>query len=105
MGYTWERAIKNTIDIMAGCATPLIAAWLCGYLVLNGFSDWYLPSREELNKMYINRAAIGGFMLTSYRSSTESDGSLAWSHDFGKGRVWGTNNKTTLFSVRAIRAF
>ena len=64
---------QNTIDIMNGCSEVGIAARLCGDLVLGGYSDWYLPSLDELNQLYINRVAIGGFANYYYWSSTEYD--------------------------------
>ena len=95
---------QNTIDIMAGCATAGIAARICGNLVLNGYSDWYLPSRDELNKLYINLIAVGGFANANYWSSSEYDFSNAWYQNFGIG---GQNyyNKTNAVRVRAVRAF
>ena len=95
---------QNTIDIMAGCATAGIAARLCGDLVQGGYSDWYLPSKDELNKLRINRSAIGGFASVGYWSSTEADDNGAWIQDFSDG------NQTTYYKnytsyVRAIRAF
>jgi hypothetical protein len=68
---------QNTIAIMAACSGPIIAARVCGDLVLNGYSDWYLPSREELDKLYLNRTAIGGFINNIYFASTETDGIYA----------------------------
>jgi len=101
---------QNTIDIMNGCSTAGIAARLCGDLVLGGYSDWYLPSNDELNKLYLNRVAIGGFdhneITQAYWSSTESNSSLAWIKDFYYGgpldQYWKGNYYP---NVRAVRAF
>jgi hypothetical protein len=98
---------QNTIDIMAGCKTANIAARLCGDLVEGGYSDWYLPSKDELNKLYLNRIAIGGFMANRYWSSTEianNIGAGAWFQNFSGGNQ-GTNDKYLTYYVRAIRAF
>jgi len=95
---------QNTIDIMAGCATAGIAARLCGDLVQGGYSDWYLPSKDELNKLYLNRVAIGGFSDFNYWSSTESDDNYAWNQNFYYGNQ-NLFNKNYSMYVRAIRAF
>lgn len=95
---------QNTIDIMAGCATSGIAARLCGDLVQGGFSDWYLPSQDELNKLYLNQIAIGGFAGTNYWSSTEDDAGSAFNQDFTNG-VLGDGDKIAVLSVRPIRSF
>lgn len=95
---------QNTIDIMAGCATAGIAARLCGDLVQGGFSDWYLPSQDELNKLYLNQIAIGGFAGTNYWSSTEDDAGSAFNQDFTSG-VLGDGDKIAVLSVRPIRSF
>jgi hypothetical protein len=96
---------QNTIDIMAGCATAGIAAKLCGDLVQGGYSDWYLPSKDELNKLQINRSAIGGFASVGYWSSTEYDDNGAWYQSFGSGTQDVYDKNVTAFYVRAIRAF
>ncbi|WP_297292460.1 hypothetical protein, partial [Oceanicoccus sp.] len=44
---------QNTLDIVAVCSTAGIPARLCYELDLNGYDDWYLPSRNELNKLYL----------------------------------------------------
>ncbi len=95
---------QNTIDIMAGCSTAGIAARLCGDLVLNGYSDWYLPSKDELNKLYINRVAIGGFTSNHYWTSSEVDFYHAWYQDFANGQFTNGDRRSTKY-VRAIRAF
>jgi hypothetical protein len=101
---------QNTIDIMNGCSTAGIAARLCGDLVLGGYSDWYLPSNDELNKLYLNRVAIGGFDQNEntqlYWSSTESGSSLAWGKDFYYGGPLDQYWKGYYYTnVRAVRAF
>ena len=99
---------QNTIDIMNGCATAGIAARLCGDLVQGGYSDWYLPSKDELFKLYLNRVAIGGFSTGGfYWSSSEKAYDEAWVKSFGEGDYSqaGEWKNQAIHSVRAIRAF
>ncbi|MBA4242148.1 MAG: hypothetical protein C0448_15595 [Sphingobacteriaceae bacterium] len=95
---------QNTIEIMTGCATPGIAARLCGDLVLNGYSDWYLPSYDELMKLYLNKTIIGGFSNTEYWSSSEGTAWYSYTIHFSNG-VFLYPNKNNLHFVRAIRSF
>ena len=95
---------QNTIDIMNGCGTANIAARICGDLVLNGYSDWYLPSKDELNKLYLNRLAIGGFAAWYYWSSSETANGYAWNQTFDTGTQTSFIKYGT-FYVRAVRAF
>lgn len=95
---------QNTIDIMNGCPTAGIAARICGDLVLGGYSDWYLPSKDELNKLYLNRIAIGGFATSGTWSSSEFDDTNAWFQSFGNG-FQGGGWKGGPGSVRPVRAF
>ena len=67
------------------------------------FMDWRLPTKYELNEMYIQRAAIGGLSL-SYWSSTEGGYNGAWFQDFGVGAKY-NYVKTNTFYVRSVRAF
>jgi hypothetical protein len=96
---------QNTIDIiMNGCSTAGIAARVCGDLVLGGYSDWYLPSKDELNKLYINKVAVGGFTSNSYWSSTELSYDSAGRQYFSNGfQDYGV--KYDYYLVRAVRAF
>ena len=94
---------QNTIEIMNGCLTTGIAARLCGDLVLGGYSDWYLPSKEELYQLYLNRFAIGG-LTSGYWSSTEDDTNGAWRQNFSSGGQ-GNPYKNATYGVRAVRAF
>jgi hypothetical protein len=96
---------QNTIDILAGCSDAATAARICSDLVLNGYSDWYLPSYTELNKLYLNRNTIGGFDISAkYWSSTQSDANNAWERYFNDGTTYNVY-KFDLFNVRAVRTF
>jgi len=92
----------------AGSAAP--AAKLCADLVLNGYSDWYLPSLGELNVLYPNRHAIGGFDPNSgsYWSSSENDWYSAWFKyftDLSNGYATTACKCAPWNRVRAIRSF
>jgi hypothetical protein len=97
---------QNTLDIIAGCATEGIAASLCANLSLNGYDDWYLPSKDELNKLYINRIAIGNFDTSwFYWSSSENTSySQARKQSFVDGSQ-SISHKTSDGFVRPIRSF
>ena len=69
-----------------------------------GYSDWYLPSKDELNKLYLNQSAVGGFAAGWYWSSSEFDASYAWYQDFSSGNQDG-NAKSNGPRVRAVRSF
>jgi len=75
-----------------------------------GYSDWYLPSKDELDKLYLNRDAIGGFDTTSdpwyWSSSQNADNAyLAWYQSFVDGYQGYGNVKFDTTRVRAVRAF
>jgi len=99
---------QNTIDIInANCTSSNgspTAADICANLTLGGYSDWFLPSKDELNEMYLNKAAIGGFANFTYWSSTENDDGSAWGQGFYNGDQDG-NLKDINYLVRAVRAF
>lgn len=80
------------------------AAILCIKLSANGYNDWYLPSKNELNEMYLNKNIIGGFTIFAYWSSTEKDVSRAWFQNFGSGTQV-TQSKLSSYSVRPVRYF
>ncbi|MCX6304922.1 MAG: DUF1566 domain-containing protein [Bacteroidetes bacterium] len=73
------------------------------------YSDWYLPSRFELNLLYQQKTAVGGFNQTSgiYWSSTESaltPGTMAWEQEFKFGSQH-EDDKDLPDQVRCIRKF
>ncbi len=96
--------LMNTNAIVASQGTGNYAAKLCYNLVYGGYSDWYLPSKNELNKLYINRTAIGHFSIGFYWSSSEYSQSEAWYQLFNNGAQY-YNLKVTPFYVRAVRSF
>lgn len=62
------------------------AAKFCAQLNAYGYNDWYLPSKEELNALYINKNNIGYFNNSfGYWSSTESGPQSAWAQNFSGG--------------------
>jgi len=94
----------NTVTIITAYGFESYAAYLCYDLTLGGYSDWYLPSQDELNVLYQNREAIGGFTGNSYWSSTELGQGYAYRQDFSAG-TQGYSLKTSMLYVRAIRTF
>jgi len=97
---------QNTIDIEAGCTTSGIAADICANLTLGGYSDWFLPSKDELNLMFVNlhSQGLGGFTSNAYWSSTEDGTTYAWLQYFGIG-IQNNLYKLHPYYVRAVRAF
>ncbi|MDB4655550.1 DUF1566 domain-containing protein [Flavobacteriales bacterium] len=97
----------NTALIVSGCNEASFAAQLCNDLTLGGQSDWFLPSRDELNLMYRNLHVNnqGNFNISAYYwSSTEFNAYYAWNFAFDPGPD-GNNSKYSTYYVRAVRAF
>jgi len=103
-GTALGTGAQNTLDIVAGCSTASIAARVCNELTLNGYSDWHLPSINELNKIYLSKNIIGGFANDSYWSSSESSSDYAWLQYFLDG-YQGEFHKNWNFRIRPVRAF
>lgn len=97
-GSTYAARICNELQVTEGGKT---------------YGDWYLPSKEELNLMYQNKATIdatagvnggSGFASAWYWSSTEYGTSSAWGQTFGDGSQDASSKSYTDY-VRAVRAF
>ena len=98
---------QNTADIVAAQGTgSATAGQLCDGMSYGGYDDWFLPSRDELNLMYINLHGngLGGYALDVYWSSTETNSDLAYRQSFPSGSQVGSP-KSTVDRVRAARAF
>ena len=68
------------------------------------FRDWRIPTKYELNEMYLARLAIGGFADNEFWSSTVDNASSAWRQYFLNGNQ-STNLMVNSSYVRAVRAF
>jgi TonB-dependent SusC/RagA subfamily outer membrane receptor len=97
---------QNTTDIITGCSTPETAARLCHDLEMNGYSDWFLPSVNELYLMYTNlyEKGLGDFQRTYYWSSTQ-DKFGAWVVSFYYGSKSNHSRSEADIRTRAVRAF
>jgi hypothetical protein len=76
----------NTTAIIGACSTTGIAAKICSDLDYGGYTDWYLPAREQLYAMYNQKDTVNtgsysaqwvGFSSGDYWSSTEDSGTIS----------------------------
>jgi hypothetical protein len=103
--------LKNTAIIIVNQGPVdgvAFAATVCNeYSVTVGgvnYGDWYLPSKHELNLLYLNKAVVGGFASNDYWSSMESSANFVWLQNFSSGYQY-LNFKYLANYVRAVRAF
>jgi hypothetical protein len=100
-GYKNSLAIAAQTGNEAGTSAAMTARASTG----GGMTDWYLPSKDELNQLRNNKDAIGGgFHTTNYWSSTETNSSNASKQHFN-GSAQGSSPKSAGESFRPIRAF
>ena len=95
---------KNTINIVTYCSTMGIAARICYDLDLNGYTDWFLPSLDELSLMYTNLKLNGyGGFAGNYWSST-TPGGEPYIFNLANGSESYADRSYSLY-VRAVRAY
>ena len=100
----------NTTAIVGQSGCDSGAAYLCYYLEVGIYKDWFLPSKDELNQLHANLAnttekrIANGFASAAYWSSSESGDSSAWYQNFSSG-YQGSLNKNYAEHVRAVRTF
>jgi len=113
-GYFNTRAIINqgNTDVAATLADSYTA-------IVDGvvFDDWYLPTKDELNQMYIEISSIGGLASDWYWSSTEASlgdsmflteeqvFKFAWQQQLVDDGSVNVQEKAVMGYVRPIRAF
>lgn len=94
------------------CGTASSAALIASMYAGGGFSDWFLPSRDELNTMYtqLRVNSLGSFANDGYWASSERPEVIvppvgfAHGTDFTNGNG-NFNSKTVSLRVRAARGF
>ena len=104
-GTAIGTGLSNTNAIIASQGTSYVAGLARAYTG-GGYTDWYLPSKDELAKLYAMKLlGFGGFADgPRYWSSTEKDKDSAWYQYFDIGGQY-ANYKTNIGNVRAIRSF
>jgi hypothetical protein len=104
---------QNTSVIMGynnsgyGAFNSASAALLCDTLQLNGYSDWFLPSSEELTmiRYFLHSNGIGNFNSSSYWSSSVCHWETSCFLDFNSNGGVDLSDRRTSHLVRAVRAF
>ena len=104
----------NTAAILASCSESEIAARIAVNYRGGGLRDWFLPSVDELNELWLRRDLIGGFKTTPaydvYLTSTESGASMVQHQRFSNGSKQNSNKGYVSYwyssqHIHPIRAF
>ena len=101
---------QNTADLLAAncsadsAANPVAINLVRAYS-LNGYQDWYLPAKDELNTLFEQKDIVGNFTYDYYWSSTEFDVYFTWQQLFGGSGQVSYDDKVSPARVRAVRAF
>lgn len=104
----WEKNGHGLVSTLCdlGKYNWTTAKFTCEELDLNGYKDWHLPSKDDLQYLYTNlhQAGIGGFERNYYWSSSESSNHNPWGFNFTNGDSNDEWDYGTYY-VRAVRAF
>ncbi len=98
---------QNTADILKGCDERPVAASIAGSFQLNGYSDWFLPSVDDL--LQLHKLVEAGIVILAspdhwHWSSTELFDFYAWMVNLSTGRATDTFKETTSWAIRVVRA-
>ena len=98
---------QNTLDIVAqsGNVAATCAAAYANDYTSGSYSDWFLPSGNELNEMYTQRTLIGGYNSARYWTSTESSSTEAYVTTFMYSSYGTLGKSSTTNAVRPVRSF
>ncbi|MGB2783202.1 MAG: leucine-rich repeat protein [Atribacterota bacterium] len=99
----------NTTAIMGQPGHTTGAAWVCDFYSVTVdsvlYDDWFLPSKDELDKLYDSKSEIGGFADDWYWSSSEYDAGFAWRQNFSDSTSQDHWYKGDTYKVRPVRVF
>jgi hypothetical protein len=99
--------ISLTWQEISGTVANSISGW--GHSVAGkAFQDWRLPNAQELQKLYLKKTLVGGFVVNLYWNSEHSEFTTpgGCGIDFGNGTLVKYNkNSTQLGRARTIRSF
>ena len=76
----------------------------CSNLKSEGYDDWRLPTKDELNRIYQARTYIGIYSKSKYWASTEANKDAGWAQDFKDGLTSQVPKQTSI-GVRPVRSF
>ena len=96
---------KNTLAMISQNNTINKAGTIVREYSGGGFTDWYLPSKDELNQLYSARTQIGGLGGSYYWSSSEYNNGNSWLQDFSNSFNQSASSKDGSNTVRPVRAF
>ena len=103
---------QNTASILTkGCTafdnSDTTAARIAdAYVSPNGHNDWFLPSRDELNQLFLNKGTVGGFPATDNNYWSSSGGGTVFGvYQVFTGGTISNTEKFKAFRVRAVREF
>jgi hypothetical protein len=119
-GKAIGAGVANSARLLAIRKSPAVAAVAnstCG-----GFKDWFLPSKDELNEAFrylshsrkgLNLTPVGGFQRGYYWTSSDYNGSTAWTQYFADGQQFdrvqtltgNTKPPARPFMIRPMRRF
>ena len=115
----FKERLPTGTDVGAGRANTELIVRVCGPDSAAGVAaayrgggkdDWFLPSKDELNALYVQRKVVGALAvprgLGRFWSSSQSSDYVdeAWCQSFGNG-TQGIDNKFDIWRVRPVRAF
>lgn len=101
--YLYYYRVRAYNDIGTGINSASITTTTSALIA----ADWFLPSKDELNAMYIELYlyGVGNFIFNYYHSSSEFDATHIWGVQFQNGNNYSGYLKTDKMVVRACRAF
>ena len=109
----WPGGTSTALGTGAANTTTLLGCWETNFAAKlaravrdGGYSDWYLPSKDELNKLYLNRNLVGNFTdwIGWYWSSSEDGAYNGFYQSFNNG-TQSSDDKNGQKGIRAIRTF